>query len=132
MKKILVITAMFATSAIAQINVNELNGVNLAGGVVVTHIKVGNGEHPKYDSIVKVEYRGMFKNGQIFDQSTSPIEFNLNQVIPCWTTGVQAMRVSGIAKLDCPSETAYGIRGMNNIIPPNTPLVFEVKLVGFN
>ena len=71
-------------------------------------------------------------NGTEFDSSHKrgqPASFVLNQVIPCWTQGVQKMKVGGTAKFTCPPETAYGSRDLGKI-PPNSTLNFEVQLLG--
>jgi FKBP-type peptidyl-prolyl cis-trans isomerase FkpA len=84
---------------------------------------------------VKVHYKGTFPDGKEFDSSYSrgaPIEFPLNRVIPCWTEGVQRIKVGGKARLTCPSSIAYGSRGAAGVIPPNATLVFEVELLGVN
>lgn len=126
MKKLGLIGLMFlASSAMAQ----TANVETLDNGVKVTHVKVGTGASPKENSTVKVMYKGTFKDGRVFDQSKSPIEFGLNGVIECWTTGVQKLKVGGTAKLECPSKTAYGQRGAGSAVPPNTDLNFEVTLL---
>jgi FKBP-type peptidyl-prolyl cis-trans isomerase FkpA len=102
-------------------------------GVVYKSIKDGAGASPKASDSVKVNYRGTFPDGKEFDASRgNPISFQLNRVIPCWTEGVQKMKVGGKAKLTCPSATAYGPRGAGGVIPPNATLVFEVELLGVN
>jgi FKBP-type peptidyl-prolyl cis-trans isomerase FkpA len=81
---------------------------------------------------VKVHYRGTLVNGTEFDSSfkrNQPAEFPLGAVIKCWTEGVAKMKVGGKAKLVCPSEIAYGERGMGAAIPPNAVLTFEVELL---
>lgn len=100
--------------------------------MVVTHLAQGNGEAPKADSTVKVHYRGTLTSGTEFDSAykrKAPISFALNQVIPCWTQGVQRMQVGGKAKLTCPATTAYGARGVPGLIPPDSVLIFEVELL---
>jgi FKBP-type peptidyl-prolyl cis-trans isomerase FkpA len=61
-----------------------------------------------------------------------PAEFPLNRVIPCWTEGVQKMKVGEKAKLVCPAAIAYGDRGAGTDIPPGATLVFEVDLLAIN
>ena len=51
-------------------------------------------------------------------------------MIPCWTEGVQKMKVGGKAKLTCPPSIAYGTRGAGRVIPPNATLNFDVELLG--
>lgn len=104
----------------------------LPSGVLVEHLKTGRGEAPKASDTVKVHYRGTLENGTEFDSSykrNEPISFPLSRVIPCWTEGVQTMKVGGKAKLTCPSKTAYGARGVPGTIPPNSTLNFEVELL---
>jgi len=103
----------------------------LPSGVVVEHLVQGTGAQPAATDVVKVNYRGTLANGTEFDASAKhggPATFPLNRVIPCWTQGVQTMKVGGKAKLTCPAPTAYGSRAVGTI-PPNSDLTFEVELV---
>ncbi|WP_090536158.1 FKBP-type peptidyl-prolyl cis-trans isomerase [Paraburkholderia sartisoli] len=103
----------------------------LPSGVVVEHLTAGNGAQPKATDVVTVNYRGTLANGTEFDASSKhggPASFPLNRVIPCWTEGVQKMKVGEKAKLTCPAATAYGERGVG-AIPPNSDLTFEVELI---
>jgi FKBP-type peptidyl-prolyl cis-trans isomerase FkpA len=104
----------------------------LPSGVVVAHLKQGQGASPNAGSTVRVHYRGTLPNGAEFDSSykrNEPISFPLQGVIPCWTQGVQKMKVGGHARLTCPAATGYGARGVPGVIPPNTVLTFEVELL---
>jgi FKBP-type peptidyl-prolyl cis-trans isomerase FkpA len=104
-----------------------------ASGLVFRSLKDGAGASPAATDVVKVNYRGTFVDGKEFDASAKhggPISFPLNRVIPCWTEGVQKLKVGGKAKLTCPSAIAYGANGAGGTIPPNTTLQFEVELVG--
>lgn len=105
-----------------------------ASGLVYEVIKEGSGAQPQATDTVRVHYRGWFpETGKEFDSSIArgqPIDFPLNAVIPCWTEGVQKMKVGGKAKLTCPASIAYGSRGAGGVIPPNATLNFEVELLG--
>ena len=103
-----------------------------ASGIVITTLKEGTGASPKSTETVKVHYRGVLENGKEFDSSYGrgqPATFPLNRVIACWTEGVQTMKVGGKAKLLCPSNLAYGRRGVPGTIPPDATLIFEVELL---
>jgi FKBP-type peptidyl-prolyl cis-trans isomerase FkpA len=104
----------------------------LPSGVVVLHVKPGQGASPTADNTVRVHYRGTLPDGTEFDSSykrNESISFPLRGVIPCWTQGVQKMKVGGKARLTCPADTGYGARGIPGVIPPNTVLTFEVELL---
>lgn len=124
-----------AADATLQAAAKEPSAVVTGSGLVYRSLKDGKGESPKATDQVKVNYRGTFPDGKEFDSSykrNEPIVFGLNQVIKCWTEGVQLMKVGGKAKLTCPSSIAYGERGAGGVIPPNATLLFEVELLGIN
>lgn len=104
-----------------------------ASGLQYKVMKEGKGAKPKASDTVKVHYRGTLIDGTEFDSSYKrgePIEFPLNGVIPCWTEGVQKMKVGGKAKFTCPPAIAYGSRGAGRAVPPNATLNFDVELLG--
>ena len=110
----------------------ESGAVKLPSGVVYIPVKEGTGAAPKAADMVKVHYHGTFPDGKVFDSSVdrgTPAEFPLGGVIPCWTEGVQKIKVGGKAKLVCPSDTAYGDQGAGGTIPGGATLVFEVELL---
>ena len=114
-------------------NAKEKGAFVTPSGLIYKSIREGTGVSPTATDNVKVHYRGTFADGSEFDSSyarNSPAEFPLNGVIPCWTEGVQRMKVGGKAKLTCPSKLAYGERGAGGgKIAPNTPLQFDVELL---
>lgn len=110
----------------------EPGAVKTASGLVYRDLKSGTGASPKATDMVKVHYRGTLINGTEFDSSykrPQPAEFPLNGVIPCWTEGVQKMKVGGKARLVCPSGIAYGDAGRPPQIPGGATLVFEIELL---
>jgi FKBP-type peptidyl-prolyl cis-trans isomerase FkpA len=104
-----------------------------ASGMIFKSLGGGSGETPKATDTVKVNYRGTLIDGTEFDSSykrNQPTEFPLMSVIPCWTEGVQKMKVGEKARLVCPSNIAYGDGGRPPQIPGGSTLVFEIELLG--
>lgn len=109
----------------------EKGAIKTPSGIVYLSLKEGSGAGPAATDKVKVNYRGTFIDGKEFDNSYKrgqPAEFALNKVIACWSEGVQMMKPGGKAKLVCPPDTAYGVRG-SGLVPANATLVFEVELL---
>lgn len=92
---------------------------------------------------VKVNYTGRFSYGILQNDATSgkliyDSSFNAGTftfvagtgaVIAGFDEGILKMRVGEKAALIMPSKIAYGVNG-NSTIPPNSPLYFEVEVVG--
>lgn len=111
----------------------EKGAKKLPSGIIYQELQAGTGPSPKATDTVGVHYRGTLTTGEEFDSSykrNQVAEFPLNGVIPCWTEGLQKMKVGGKAKLVCPAAKAYGDRPPpGSKIPPNSVLLFEVELV---
>ena len=123
-----------AAAAVAMPAFAQSAPAKLPSGLVYESLKDGSGASPAATDVVRVHYRGTLADGGAeFDSSYKrgePAEFPLNRVIPCWTEGLQKMKVGGKAKLTCPPAIAYGSRGAAGVIPPNATLNFEVELLG--
>lgn len=121
-----------AGQAYADRAAGEKGAVKTPSGLVMTTIKPGSGASPKASDKVKVHYHGTLTDGSVFDSSVQrgePVTFGLDQVIPCWTEGLQRMKVGGKSRLICPATLAYGDRGAPPRIKPGATLVFEVELL---
>ncbi|MEO8099823.1 MAG: FKBP-type peptidyl-prolyl cis-trans isomerase [Acidobacteriota bacterium] len=113
----------------------QKGAVRTPSGLVYRDLTVGTGASPKASDKVKVNYRGTLLNGTEFDSSykrKEPIEFPLSGVIPCWTEGVQKMKIGGKAQLVCPSDIAYRDQGSPPLISGGATLIFEVELLAIN
>ena len=130
MQKLATLTAVLLALSF-QVTAAEPKEEKTASGIGITMLKDGTGANPKMTDTVKVHYRGTLDNGQEFDSSykrNQPATFPLTRVIPCWTEGVQKIKVGGKAKLVCPPNLAYGNQNIPGI-PPNSTLNFEVELL---
>jgi FKBP-type peptidyl-prolyl cis-trans isomerase FkpA len=106
--------------------------VRTESGLIYRELRAGSGGSPKASDTVTVNYRGTLVDGTEFDSSykrNEPAQFPLNGVIPCWTEGVQKMKVGGKSELVCPASIAYGDRGSPPTIPGGATLIFEVELL---
>jgi FKBP-type peptidyl-prolyl cis-trans isomerase FkpA len=104
----------------------------LPSGVVVKTLRPGTGASPTDADTVKVHYEGRLLDGTVFDSSykrNEPASFGLHGVVPCWTEGLQKMKVGEKAQLTCPSAAAYGDQGHPPAIPGGATLVFDVELL---
>jgi FKBP-type peptidyl-prolyl cis-trans isomerase FkpA len=107
--------------------------ITTKSGLQYTSLREGTGATPGPADTVTVDYRGTLLNGREFDSSYKrgrPAEFQLGNVIKCWTEGLQLMKVGGKAQLVCPSNLAYGEEGIMGSIPRYAVLTFEVELLG--
>jgi FKBP-type peptidyl-prolyl cis-trans isomerase len=103
-----------------------------ASGLQYKVLKEGTGAKPKATSTVTVQYVGTLLDGKKFDSSYDhgqPATFQLNQVIPGWTEGVQLMTPGSKYQFWIPGNLGYGPQGSPPTIPPNATLVFEVELL---
>ena len=83
---------------------------------------------PAADDTVYATYKGMFENGEVFDENENT-RFPLTGVIKGWTEGLQLIGQGGEIDLVVPSDLGYGERGDRmGKIKGNTPLHFTVKL----
>ena len=125
---LLAVSALASTAAIAA----PSDTLTLPSGVTVQQLRAGNGPSPAASDTVTVNYQGTLANGTVFDSSYKrgePTSFPLNRVVPCWTQGMQKMKVGEKARLVCPPATAYGDNGVPGVIPGGSTLTFDVELL---
>ncbi|WP_395610029.1 FKBP-type peptidyl-prolyl cis-trans isomerase [Pseudomonas sp. B22129] len=102
----------------------------LADGILLTELSPGTGSKPLASDEVQVKYVGRLPDGTVFDKSTQPQWFRLDSVISGWSSALQQMPTGAKWRLVIPSAQAYGADGAGELIPPYTPLVFEIELLG--
>lgn len=104
-------------------------------------ITVGTGTVATPGDTVSVLYIGKLTNGNVFDSSAAhgnkPLAFTLGQqgLIAGFQIGVNGMKVGGERVMSIPPELGYGTQAVTDasgtvIIPANSTLLFDVKLVG--
>ncbi len=116
---------------------NLLYTTELEGGVIVGIKKEApeDAESVVPGVIVKMNYTGWLPTGCLFDSSLlpgmNPLSFLVgnNQAIPGIEESILTLKVGNIARIVIPPEKAYGTTGISGLIPPNSPLYFEVEIL---
>jgi FKBP-type peptidyl-prolyl cis-trans isomerase FkpA len=101
---------------------------------------VGTGDAAATGKQLTVKYTGWLYDpaapngrGKEFDSSIGKKDFTFtlgkDAIIAGWEKGVVKMKKGGKRQLTIPADMAYGSRGAGSLIPPNSPLVFEIELV---
>ena len=103
-------------------------------GLYITQLKGGTGKKVVPGKKVTVHYTGAFLTGQVFDSSLErnlpfSFEYGTGEVITAWEMGLKDARVGDRIQIVTPSWYAYADKGIEGIIPPNTPLLFEIEIL---
>jgi len=100
-------------------------------------IAKGDGAELTANKTAVVTYKGWLTNGKMFDASRQnsdgslqPFVFALGakQVIPGFEQGAAGMKVGGTRLVIVPPSVGYGSEAKDSI-PPNSVLIFEIKLL---
>ncbi len=122
----------------SDINVTKDSGVTK--NVVVRGSKnyrdsKGN-NNPPAGAEVKVHFTGRLPNGMIFDASRDNKAYSFilgkRNVILGWDCAVATMQKGEVCNVSISPEYGYGTRWMTDIIPPNSTLLFEIRLVSWS
>ena len=117
---------------------NKINPLKTDSGVYYTIKKKGKGPNAKAGQTVSVRYTGMLLDGTKFDSNMDSafhhdvdfkFELGKGRVIKGWDDGIAALNKGTEATLYIPSRLGYGASGQGRKIPPNSVLIFDVKLV---
>jgi len=114
------------------LSTNELDG-----GIIVGIKKEAADDASKVLPGIKVtmNYTGWLPDGCIFDSSylpgMNPLSFIVgnNNAIPGIEESIITLKKGNIARIVIPPEKAYGSLGISGLIPPNSPLYFEVEIL---
>lgn len=97
--------------------------------VTLETLTAGTGAKPTREDFVLIAYKGMLKDGTVFDSSQG-VPMAVADVVPGFADGLVQMQRGGSYRLRIPAALGYGDSG-SGPIPPNSDLVFEVTLLDF-
>jgi FKBP-type peptidyl-prolyl cis-trans isomerase FkpA len=98
-------------------------------------VKDGEGAPPTASDVALIQYTGRLEDGTVFDSNMntrpSPISVGDGAAIKGFTEGLRMMKRGGTYRLRIPPGLGYGASGQPPVIPPNSTLEFEVKLIDY-
>ncbi len=102
-------------------------------GLYIARVKDGHGLRPLPGDSVYVNYIAYFINGEPFSSTLKKkqiFRFKIGdeKVIPGLEMAIRQMCEGQVAFVIIPSYLAYGEEGLLDLIPPYSPLVFQVEL----
>lgn len=114
-------------------NARQSGVVTTASGLQYKVLEKGTGGTTPTDAdITLVEYAGKLRDGREFDASQRPTPMPVAGVVPGFSEGLKLMPKGSKYRFWIKPELGYGERTPDpNRLPPNSVLVFDVKLVDF-
>ena len=110
-------------------------GVNcLESGLQYTIIEDGNGSMPDESATVVVHQRCWLVNGAVIEDTyreNKPSEVKISELIDGYKEGVLLMKKGARFKFFIPPDLGWGKKGTGSKIPPNSVLIFDVRLIDF-
>ncbi|ATA90173.1 peptidylprolyl isomerase [Capnocytophaga stomatis] len=140
-------------SFLAEVKEQEPKAKALPSGVKIFTLKESKGETPKHTQQVLVNYAGYLTDGTLFDSNIKEVEeafgkYNIArdrgngytpipmqysksaQLIPGFKEALLTLKVGEKVRVFIPSALAYGERGAQGVIPPNSDLIFDIEVLG--
>lgn len=110
--------------------------VTTPSGLRYKIVESGEGPNPTDNDVVLVSYKGMLKDGTVFDQNPQA-GFPVTGVVPGFSEGLKIMQRGGKYRLWIPADLGYGPEDQRNpqtgevAIPGGSELTFDVELLEF-
>lgn len=100
-------------------------------GLYYLVIRKGTGEKLSRNERIKVDYKGAYLDGTVFDSSYDrgvPIEFNIGEMIAGWNESLRYLGHGDDAVFIIPSRLGYGKDGYPGFVAPDKILRFDIKV----
>jgi FKBP-type peptidyl-prolyl cis-trans isomerase len=102
-------------------------------GLYYIELNPGTGISPINNDSVYFKYKAAFLDFVVFNSTTpysvpTKVKLGSDDLISGVDEGLKYMKEGGSAKLIIPSRLAYGLYGIPNIVPANTPILVTLEL----
>jgi hypothetical protein len=90
--------------------------------------------YPTQSQSVAVHYDAYLPDKSKWDSSRDrgrPLRFRVGtgMVIPGLDEGIMQLSIGARARMVIPADLAYGKKGFPGLVPPNTPVEFDIELI---
>jgi FKBP-type peptidyl-prolyl cis-trans isomerase len=106
----------------------------LDNGILIKWLVEGNGQKIKKGDMVLMEYRLSLPDGKIVDGNNKlnlpaiPFIVGYNMQTQGWDASFEHLNIGDFVKVEIPSELAFGKKGINGVIPADSPNWLFAKL----
>lgn len=113
---------------------NKINLKPTASGLYFQTLKAGKGAMAKNGQLAKTHFILKSIDGALIQSSydgKTTLDFTIGseEIIPAWNEAIVRMNVGAKVLIVVPSALAYGAEGIQNVLMPYTPLVYEIELI---
>ena len=115
-------------------NAKKEGVIETNSGLQYKILEQGEGIAPSDNAIITVHQRCQLVNGTIIEDTykeNEPSEVKIEELIEGYSEGAKLMKKGARFKFFIPPELAWGKKGSGSKIPPNSVLIFDVKLIDF-
>jgi FKBP-type peptidyl-prolyl cis-trans isomerase len=114
------------------------NSADTSEGLRYEELNAGSGLTAKIDDIVTIQMIGWLDDGGLMGSQFintydfgQPISFKLGteRVMQAWNRAVTGIKVGGKRRVFVPAKLGYGTQGVENLVPPDADLIFEIELL---
>lgn len=101
------------------------------GGVIKEVVSKGFGKQVETGDILAIKYQAYLKatNKVIAKSEKETCIVKDGSLIKGWDVGVSSMNVGEKARLIVDSKYAYGVKGVEPVIPPNSDIILDVQVL---
>ena len=130
-------SAMYASQPKPEFMVRDSAAIRTyEGGLQIYLVRTGPGTRPIDGSVVKLHYQVRLPNGTIVDDTwkrKEPFQFILGQtdLIAGMEAALRKIRMGSRAVVMIPAALAYTGEDRPKGIPANSPLIYELELLGY-
>lgn len=103
----------------------------MPSGLAYIPDSTGKGVKPTAKDSIEIEIKGYLPSGQLFEdtyQRKQTAKINMTNLIAGLNEGLQMMPEGSRWRFFVPAVLAYGNKGIQGTIPPNSAVIFEIEL----